>query len=462
MDFIGRQEESQILTHALAKDGFSAVLLYGRRRVGKSELIRQFLEKVTTRKIVFEASKTIYSVNFSALVDAVSQAYQLPLSFGSLEDVLTFIGNRSKTEKTVLVIDEYSYFRRPDGLTESTFQHFIDDFQHESKLTLILSGSLVRIMLSIIDNNAPLYGRFTDVISLEPFDYDLAAKFYPNRTPEEKLFLYGCFGGVPHYLSLLDAQQSVEENLIRLFFSKNAVLQSEADLLLSEELSSVENANAVLTLLGSRHLRYSDINQLFPDSRLNGATYILKKLVSMSLVEKEIALNSKDEKNATYAIKDPFLRFYYSFYVPTRSYALLYSPEDLYQTFIKDKLFRSYLPHIFELVSRQFLIRENRLKKLTPSLLAIGSYTYTLKDPLTKERINSQFDVVTKDSQGYTDYECKYYSQPLKMKDIQQEKDSIQKTKLPFDRIGFFSKSGFSSEVKALGIPLYSLDDLYR
>jgi AAA+ ATPase superfamily predicted ATPase len=462
MDFIGREEEIAIMSKALADPGFSSVFIYGRRRVGKTELIRHCLKNVTGRIIPFCAGKTLYATNFESFSTSVAKAYNLPLSFQTLSEALSFIGEAAKKEKTVLVIDEYCFFRDSDGVVDSAFQLFIDTYQHSSHLTLILSGSIVRTMKEIIDNGAPLYGRFQNILSLAPFGYEEAALFYPERSPEEKLCLYALFGGVPHYLLLIDPKETPSENVIRLLFGVNGVLKNEAETLLNDELSVIENANAVLGLLGNKALHYSDINQLYPSSSGNGATYILKKLLDIGLLKKSVSLDPHGEKNAVYEIADPFIRFYFAFYLPTRSPSLLYSPNDLFTRFVEKDFKESYLPCIFEEIARQFLANENKKGRISEPLLGLGSYFYSQKDPISKKWVNGQFDVVTKDAKGYCDYECKYHSKPLSLKDVTEEKASVLKCGVPFYKIGFFSRSGFTEELLShKEYPLFSLNDLY-
>lgn len=463
MKFIGRDSEVAALSQALNNQTFSSVLIYGRRRVGKTELIRHCLSKSEGRIIPFCAGKTLYTTNFDALVSSVAMAYQLPLSFKSLPELLNFIGEKSKSEKTFLVIDEYSYFRDNSGKVDSDFQAFIDSYQHVSHLTLILSGSIVRIMKALVEADSPLYGRFQTILELQPFGYREAAEFYPERSDEEKLFLYACFGGVPHYLLLLDPKESCEENLIRLLFGVNGVLKGEADTLLNDELSAIDNANSVLSLIGNRGLHYNEINQLYPSGAGNGATYILKKLLGIGLIKRSISLDDKSERNPSYEIADPFLRFYFTFFLPTRSFALLYTPEEIYKRFVEKKLYESYLPALFEEVARQFLINENKLGRLEEPLLGIGSYTFSRKDPKLKAWINGQFDVVTQDAKGYIDYECKYRKNPLTLRDAIEESDSVKQSGVPFYRIGFFSRSVFADDLKkSKAYSLFALSDLYR
>lgn len=462
MDFIGRKDELDLLRQDVQAPGMRSVLLYGRRRVGKSELIRQALKSAKGRKLVFVAAQTLFPNNLAALSAVLANAYGLPLSFSNLPDLLAFVGQASAKEKTIFVIDEYSYFREEDGLVDSAFQRFIDTSRSNSQLTLILSGSIVRIMKGLIEGNAPLYGRFDTIIALAPFSYLEAAEFYPERPPEEKFFLYATLGGIPHYLVDLNPGESAEQNLIRLLFKKNAALKNEAETLLNDELSSIENANAVLSLLGNRSLHYSEINQLFPSSRGNGATYILNKLLAMGLIDKSLAINAKEERNLSYRISDPFLRFYYAYYASTRSLALLYEPEDLYATFIKKDLESAFLPKAFEEVAGEFLIEKNKRKELSPRLLALGNYAYSYKDDATKKWINGEFDLVSQDERGYSDYECKYRSHALTLEDIAKERASVAKSKVPFYRIGFFSRKGYAVGLHSSDeLPLYTLDDLY-
>jgi uncharacterized protein len=463
MEFIGRKEETAILSKALESDSFSSTLVYGRRRVGKTELIRHCLKNAKGRIIPFQAGKTLYETNFASLVSAVSSAYMLPLSFPNLKELLSFIGERAKKEKTILVIDEYSYFREADGSTDSVLQSFIDEYQHESRLSIVLSGSIVRVMKGLIEADAPLYGRFNNVIALAPFDYLEASEFYKERTPEEKLFLYATFGGIPHYLLMLDKSETVEENLIRLLFGVNAALKGEAETLLNDELSAIANASAVLSLLGNKALHYKDINQLYPSSSGNGATYILNKLLEIGLLKKSLSLEGQGDRNALYEIADPFLRFYYAFYLPTRSLSLLYSPKELYSRFVRPYLNESYLPRFYEEVARQFLISENKKGRLEEPLLGLGRYAYSRKDPETGKRLDGEFDVVTKDRKGYIDYECKYLSKPLSLKEMALEERSVLKSGLSFYRLGFFSKNGFEKEaLKESKYLLYTLDDIYK
>lgn len=462
LKFIGREKELALLRANFEAKRFSATLLFGPRRVGKSELLRQALKGAKGRKIAFVASKTTWESNFKALVEAVKEAYHQPLAFEKLGDLLRYIGEASKKEKTIFVLDEYSFFRDENGEVDSDFQQFIDHYQHLSRLSLVLSGSIVRVMTGIIERGEPLYGRFETIIPLAPFNYKEAALFFPERTPEEKLFLYGCLGGVPHYLLMVDPDKSVEENVISLFFGLNATLKSEADSLLDDELARIENANAVLTLIGSKRLHYSDINQLFPSGSGNGASYILSKLMAVGLLKKSFVLTEKDQRNSSYEIADPFLRFYYTFYASTRSYSLLYSPEELYARFVKKPLETLFLPRIFEEVAREFLIEENRALRLNPPLLGLGAYAFDRKNEAGKW-VNAEFDLVGRDEKGLTDYECKYHAAPLNEDDLEIEKASIAQSGLKFYRLGFFSRKGFApSLLSDDNLLLYSLDDLYR
>jgi AAA+ ATPase superfamily predicted ATPase len=462
MAFVGRAEELGVLKHAMHASPFCSILIYGRRRVGKTELIKEALKGEPGRLIHFQASKTTKDANLTAFYAAVADAYHLPtLSFPSFKAALDFIGQASRQERTLFVIDEYSYFRSDkDRAMDSDLQAFIDTYKSQSNLAFYLCGSIVRIMSQVLGPDEPLRGRFDAVINLQPFDYYESGLMLPGMKNEDKFALYSALGGIPQYLSLVDTHQSVKANLSRLFFGSDLTLQGEAASLLSDELPGIENAVAIFTLLGHGQLRFSDINARF-SKRPNGATDTLEKLVSMSLIAKEVAINQKSSRSSLYSIKDPFFLFYYALVEPNRSKTFFLSPEQVYERCVEKEFSEHYLPHAFELVATQFLARYSKAGKITPPLLELGAYTYDEKNLKTGAYEHGQFDVVSRDERGYTSYECKYWKAPLTEKDMVKEAKSVAALGLPFYRLGFFSRKGFAGPLPET-YACFSLDDLYR
>ena len=453
--FIGRKEEQKVINNELDSERFSAVLIYGRRRIGKTELITNCINSRKKEDIIFfTAAKTIYEENINRFSQYISDYYNVNYSFNNLNSILSYITEKSKENKTILIIDEYSYLKQENSIIDSDMQKFIDSNSNNSNLKLILSGSIVDIMKNLIDGNEPLYGRFSAIISLSPFNYYEAAEFMNNRTNEEKFELYSVFGGVPHYLKLIDERLSVKDNIINLFFSRNNVMESEIEILLNSELSKIETANTVLSAIGNSSLSYKEINQKIGKNS-NGAAYILNKLVSMDIIRKEINIQKEDSNKGLYYINDNALLFYYTFVLPNRNRTQFMSPETIYSELVEQQLYTNYLPKQFEKVCMEYLIKQNIRNKIKPPFYSIGRLIY--HDPKTD--LNHEYDIVTKDKNGYIYYECKYINTPVDEETVNNTILNADNSSFNFYSYGFFSRNGYKK--KKSSIAMYALDDLY-
>ena len=209
--FIGRETELKRINSTLQLDSFKAVLIYGRRRVGKTELINQAIrEWKTTSQINLndfnsEASKFMNIIGFKA-----ENYYEF---FSSLFEY-------SKIHPFILFIDEYSFLKQGDNLIDSSLQKAIELHSKDAKLTLILCGSYVDIMKRIVDTKAPLYGRFNEIILLKEFNYFDSSKFYPTLPTIDKIKYYATFGGTAFNILNMDYSMPFEENLISRFSHK--------------------------------------------------------------------------------------------------------------------------------------------------------------------------------------------------------------------------------------------------
>ena len=313
-------------------------------------------------------------------------------------------------------------------------------------------------MKSIIDGGEPLYGRFTSIIDLKPFNYLEVAKYFKDKSDEEKFMIYAIFGGVPHYLNLIDRNKSVEENIIRLFYSKNAVMESEIEILLNGELSKIELANTVLSIIKKGSKTYTDINQKISSKQNgNGATYILNKLYNIGLIDKEISINKSDSKKSLYYICDNALLFYYTYIMPYKNQMRLLSPETFYHKYVKKDVETNYIPKQFEKLCKEYLVEMNKRNMLKVPFYAIGKLTYHNK----KDDINREFDIVTEDDNGYIYYECKYHQKKMSHKEIEEEIAQASSTTIKFYKYAFFSRKGYEKDASKKEYMLYTLKDIY-
>ena len=458
MRFIGRERELAVIREKLNSTRSESLLVYGRRRVGKSELIREALKEFDLPIIHYVARKSSFARNLAGLSQAVTTAFNEPyVKFATIDELLKYAYGKATRQKVVLFIDEYPFLRGDDEAVDSEFQIAVDEWQHKSCLKLILCGSYVETMQKLVDSRAPLFGRFTEIIKLQPFDYYDAAKFFPARGNEEKLLLYSVFGGIPFYLIQIDEKLSPSENIQKLLIPEGSMLENEIRLQLTAELSKEENANRILEKIASGVGKYSDIAKEFSGSS-GKISHTLAKLEGMGLIEKDSPINVASARPAhRYVICDNLLDFYYSFLFSETTARSAMSTEDFFTAKVEERLNTSYLPRKFEQAAKEYLLRQNRAGKITPPFTSIGRYVYHDK----VKRQNGEFDVVTKDDRGFIAYECKYKNAPIGLKTVHEEEWQAKELGLDFYGFGFFSRNGFKDEIDADKYRLISLQDMY-
>lgn len=460
MSFIGRTAELARLQTAFAKAGLNAVLVYGRRRVGKSELIKQALAKASATCVYYECKETSEADNVQSLAALVSEQFGLPpLSFGGVEGLLRYLFEQSYEHRLVIVLDEYPYLRKAVKGLDSVMQALLDHYRDEANLSLVICGSYVEVMRSLLEVENPLYGRIDVTIDLKPMDYFESALFYPSFSAEDKVRLYSVFGGIPYYNRLIDPALSVRENIIELISAPGARLENEVSMYLKSEISKIVNANEVFGALAQGYSRYKDVLDQSHVSSGPAMVDVLDKLMAMELVQKQAPINDPaNRKKSAYRIIDGLSLFYYRYVFRYASQRTFLDPQVFYQRFVEEDFETNYVPHAFEDVCRQYLIRKNRAGELPELFDLIGRYWYD--DPATKT--NGEFDIVTHDPQGYVFYEAKFTGTPVTQRTIEEEKAQVRATGLDCYRYGFIARSGFAAGVEPdEQTALISIDELY-
>lgn len=458
-DFIGREVELEKLNRMFKNSNQEVALIYGRRRVGKSELIKQFIQEHSDCAIYYECKQTTEMNNVESLSALISEQFNLPpLKFQSMEQLLEFLFQQAADKKLIFVLDEYPYLQSTITGLDSILQSLIDRYAEKSQMKLILCGSFIDTMKALLLKHNPLYGRISVTLNIKPMDYLDSSKFYPSFSDEDKVRLYSVFGGIPYYNRLIDETLSVRENIMELIASPNARLENEVFMYLNSELSKITNANEVFEALAKGFSRFSDI--LAQSHIANSATLseILKKLMLMEMVSKEAPINdSNNRKKTGYYISDNMSRFYYRYIFRYSSQMQIMHPDMFYDRYIAEDFEKEYVPKRFEDICRQFLIRKNQRAELPEPFEAIGKYYYDL----LKEHKNGEFDIVTKDTRGYAFYECKFRSAPVTAEMVDHEIQQVNATGLYCYKYGFFSKSGYE-KINRPDVVLYSLGDLYE
>lgn len=459
MDFIGRVKEMKIINDLLGTDTFESLLIYGRKRVGKSEMIKKSLRDSKLQSLYYECKQTSEMNNVESVSRLISEQLNLPkLAFSSFEDILEFIFKNSQNTKQVLVLDEYSYLSDKIKGIDSILQSLIDTYKDSSQLKLVICGSYVDMMKNLVAHHNPLYGRFSRIIDLKQMDYYDSSLFYKEFSNEDKVRLYSVFGGIPYYNQLIDQKKTVRQNIIDLIASPDSRLENEVTMYLKSEISKIVNANEVFESMVMGNSKYNDI---YSNSHVtSGPTLIdvLDKLIKMEVVIKESPINDENNrKKSGYFICDNLTFFYYKYIFRFLSQMQVMDPSVFYENYIQQDFEKQYVPLMFERVCKQYLIRLNRENKLEVPFHKIGKYYYD--DPINKK--NGEFDIVSEDKKGYIFYECKFKDTKITRKMMEEEIEQVKETGLSCYKYGFFSKSGFD-EFTSDELILVQIDDLYE
>lgn len=458
MNFIGRTDELKKLNKVFSLDEFTTSLIFGRRRVGKSELIKTALKKNSSIKIYYECKEVSEKSNVDGLSDILSEELNLPkLKFDNIESILKYIFELSIKEKIILVLDEYPYLKKTINGMDSILQALIDKYNTTSKLSLVILGSYVDIMKELLFHSNPLYGRVDLTIELKQMDYYDSSLFYPAFSTEDKIKIYSVFGGIPYYNRLIDDSKSVKENIIELIASNGARLENEVSMYLNSEISKIVNANEVFEALSKGFSKYSDI--LSQSHVSSGPTLVdvLDKLIRMDVVSKTSPINDlNNKKKCGYYISDNLSLFYYRYIFKYSSQMKIMDPNIFYAKYIEKDFEQQYVPHIFERICKQYLIIKNKNGEIDPVFEKIGKYYYD--NPI--EHKNGEFDVVTEDEKGYVFYEAKFRKNPITNTIIQNEIKQVNLTGLNCYKYVFISRSGFMCEQQE-NVQLIDLNEFY-
>ncbi|WP_297477219.1 ATP-binding protein [Thermococcus sp.] len=363
--FVDREGELTFMGE-LWKRNNSFLPIYGRRRVGKTRLVKEFIKDKPA--VYHLARNSTYLDNLRDFAGAVLERYPSPYltpeSFSSFADVFRYLSEKGKV---VVVIDEFPYLIQSDKRILSEFQYIVDEVVRVSKLYLILVGSSVGMMEEhVLSQKSPLYGRRDGQIRLEPLDFFSSWKLL-GVDVEEAVRIYGVTGGVPAYLVFFNRFEDVK----RLAFSKQGFLYAEGDFLLSSELREPRVYKLILKAVAEGRTRFNEISTLtgIPRSNLFKYVEVLERLGFLRR-EKPITAPPKT-KNTRYKIADNYIRFYFRFVERYRDEVELESL-DFWEEFLEE--YNAYLGGIFEDVARQFLVELNRAGKLPFRFTKIGRW----------------------------------------------------------------------------------------
>ena len=469
--FLCRENELGKMNRRYRSDSVECIVIYGRRRVGKTALINEFAKDKPT--IFFPALKSNARENLEALSKAIycflnPGAIEAPV-YASFDAAFAEITRIARQQRVVFVIDELPYLVKADSSITSRLQHLLDHDWSNSKLYLILCGSSMSFMeKKVLSEKSPLFGRRTAQFKILPLTYRDAARFHPELSPEENALIYGITGGVPHYINKLNVRGSVKGALLDNFFDPSAYLFEEPENLLKQELREPAIYNAIIAAIAGGATKLNQISDRTGNDT-SVCTKYLKSLMELGIVQKRQPVVQKSAKKTTYHICDNFFRFWYRF-VPGNMLAISSGNMDRIYDAAVGSYLSSYMGLVFEDICKQYLIQY--AKELPFQLQEIGEWWGP--DPIEKKEV--QVDIVALGAKPNNSTagrqfligSCKFKTEAIGTDELDLMKDYAAHFTTANDACYYyvFSKSGFTSgllEKQAQGeVTLISIEQMYQ
>ena len=469
--FLCRDQELKKLSRRYQKQGLECIVIYGRRRVGKTALINEFTKDKPT--IYFPALNTNVQGNLMAFSKAI-HVYQHPgaesapiyESFDAAFAEITRIAHSSG--RIVLVIDELPYLVKADDSIPSRLQHLMDHEWADTKLFVILCGSSMSFMeKEVLSEKSPLFGRRTSQFKIESLSYLDTARFHPELSDQDNALIYGITGGIPHYINKLEVEDSIKEALLENLFDTSAYLFEEPENLLKQELREPAVYNAIITAIANGANRQNEIADKAGIERNTCAKY-MKVLNSLGIIRRIEPIADKSQRKSFYRITDNFFRFWYRF-IPGNMTAI--SSANIQKTYddAVGSYLSAYMGTIFEDMCREYLLAHPEVLPFTIS--EIGEWWGA--HPREKKEI--QLDIVamaakpdnSAKGRQFIIGSCKYKNEPVGIDELELIRDYASVFIKGDDTCSYymFSKSGFTKGLREAEahseVKLFTLEDLY-
>lgn len=446
--FTGRKKELDAMNSLYRQNKFQLFVLYGRRRVGKTTLLKEFCKG--KENIFFSAEQSNEKLNLEKFSNMVFEHFgeNLLPAFSSWEKALLYINERITDKPLILVFDEFPYLADMNPSLLSVLQHLIDHKLKNGKMYLILCGSYMGFMeREVLGVKSPLFGRRTAQLHMHPFDYLTSVDFLEGFSDEEKLMLYGAFGGTAMYLQQIQNDKSIQENITEIFLQPTGYLYEEPLLLLRQEVQEPGIYHAVIEAIAGGASKANEISTKTGEESAKCLKYI-KTLNQLGIIDKEVPFGEKESSRKTlYSISDFMFRFWYRYVSGNRTLLETDAQEIVWKKRIEPD-FSDYMGLIFEKICRDYLLRRNSSGNLPIFFTKIGRWWGS-------GRINGSYtqveiDLVASDGDDYLIGECKWRNELLDLHvlSVLRQKADVMRASRRKTWFLLFSKSGFTKAVQ--------------
>ncbi|PLS29549.1 ATP-binding protein [Bifidobacterium parmae] len=323
MGFVGRDEELGVLDHHYSLGKFQMIVVYGRRRVGKTALLSKFCEERPT--LWFTAKEQSAAMNLRGFSSEARRFFgetEDSGPFRTWEDAFSYVARKAKEEKRrfVFVFDEFPYAASVEPGLPSVLQIAIDHQFKDTRVMMILCGSNEGFMEGkVLGYHSPLYGRRNAQIQLKPFDLFDACRMMPgNADWKDRIQYYAVFGGTPYYLEQIDSAMTFQENVMVQCFSQSGLLYQEPMMLLRQELREPAAYSSVLDAIGSGRTRPKEIAE-YAGVEQNAIGAYLRTLEQLKIIERQVPFgeNPIRSRKGLWKLRDPFFAYWYRFVAPS-------------------------------------------------------------------------------------------------------------------------------------------------
>lgn len=415
LKFIDRVEELSFLENRYQKKGFEFFVIYGRRRIGKTELIKQFI--IDKPYIYLLCDKSGTEQNIYRLKKKIAQYLNEPIiQTNDVEEIFTYLVKKIKNNQLVIALDEFSYLVEKDDSIPSQFQVAIDNILKQTNIFFILCGSSISMMeKGVLSYKSALYGRKTGHIHLKEIPFNSLGDFFSLNNFEKNLQYYAVLGGIPFYLKDFSDKKTTVSNIKEEIFDKTGHLYEEIDFLLKEELREPDVYKNIISVIASGKTKVVEIAN-GSKIKTHDIDKYLKVLIRLGIIRRQTPVTTIKSKKTIYTIDDNFFSFSFIFSEPFKSDLEIGNTKPAEEKLKKD--FNTYVGKVFE----KLILKEVLQKISVVQLQKIGTWWGYYRDSTSNKRIEIEIDIVglNKNTKEIVFAECKY-SDNINAKEVLQQ-----------------------------------------
>ncbi|MDD3500580.1 MAG: ATP-binding protein [Sulfurovum sp.] len=436
--FANRTKELELLNEEYHSDRFSLTVLYGRRRVGKTTLLKEFIQdKPSIYFLVTLENLNIVLRRLQEITaDLLGDSFLKGLELKDIRQLFEYISQKDFEKKLIIIIDEFQYLAKMDSSIPSQFQYIVDELLKNKNIHLVLCGSIISMMYEqTLSYNSPLYGRRTSAIKLEAIAFEHLNAFFPGKSQNEMIELYSILYGVPKYLEMFRDSGDIFENIEKNILSTGSYLYNEPQFILQNEVNEPITYFSILETIANGEHKIGNIAGKL-GKNVQNITSFISKLIELDILYKEVPVtetNPLKSKKGLYFIKDNFFRFWFTYVLPYKS-QLEMGDTDYVLSKIKEN-FNGFVSPVYEHLAISYL-------RTHYPLLKCGRW-WDKKEEIDAVGIGEDFLLVA---------ECKYSNKKVGMDILEnlQEKAKKIKSDIPVKHYVLFSKSGFTDALQQL------------